>query len=263
MNYFKEEELVSFVRDRLLSTEFEGLIIRIVDNGSTNRSVLESLSTDPRVKIHGDGKNLGYFGGAALATDEHVKEFGEVAQITVVSNFDIEWNDPELVSRLFEESIQSPWTVLAPRITDVQSSVEMNPYYKERIELTKLNRLLRVTSSYPMYLMYQWLHKLKRWASSGEGIIDDVPVYAVHGSFIVMKRDYFQKSAGLRFASFLYGEELFLAEECRKHGYLVGVLRSIHVYHNEHITTGAVKDKKHMKYLHESLNYIKKSYFSA
>jgi GT2 family glycosyltransferase len=263
MNYFKEDELVSFVRVRLLSSEFEGLVIRIVDNGSRKRELLDELSLDSRVRIHGHGNNLGYFGGAALAVEEHKKEFGGVAELTVVSNFDLEWKEPDLVQSLFENSKATSFAVFAPRITDVNSSVEMNPYYRNRIELSKLNRLIRISSSYPLYLIYQWLHKLKRSTNVGKVDINDQPVYAIHGSFMAFKREYFQKSHGLHYGSFLYGEEIFVAEECRNSGQSVGVIGSLHVFHREHTTTGSVKNKKHMKYLHESLSFIKKTYFSA
>jgi GT2 family glycosyltransferase len=263
MNYYKEEELVSFVRLRLLTSEFEGLVIRIIDNGSNSRRVLEELSVDARVRIHGNGRNLGYFGGAALAVEEHKKEFGGVAELTVVSNFDLEWKEVDLAKNLFENAERTSFSVFAPRITDVNSSAEMNPYYRNRIELSKLNRLIRISSFYPLYLIYQWLHKLKRSTSSTNAVFDDLPVYAIHGSFMALKREYFQRGRGLQYGSFLYGEELFIAEECRNSGYSVGVMSSLHVFHREHTTTGSVKNKKHMKYLHESLTFIKKTYFSS
>ncbi len=88
------------------------------------------------------------------------------------------------------------------------------------------------------------------------------PIYAVHGSFIAIKKDYFEKGGSLRYGSFLYGEEIFLAEETRRIGLKTGVLSSICVMHNEHITTGKIKGKRHMHYLNESLRFLQKTYFS-
>jgi GT2 family glycosyltransferase len=263
MNYFKEEELAKFVKDFLLTSQQDQFVVRIANNGSNNSSILNELTSDSRVRVDGDGTNLGYFGGAAFALEAQRKEFGDYPGLTVVSNFDLEWEVSDLVKQLYEESKQTECAVIAPRIVDMKSKVEMNPYYVNRIEVAKLNRLIQVSSFYMIYLIYQWLHLIKRFFSKNtSNVISNEPVYAVHGSFVVIKKEYFENGASLTYGSFLYGEEIFMAEETRRIGLKTCVFTSILVTHNEHITTGKIKGKKHMHYLNKSLRFLKKTYFS-
>lgn len=87
--------------------------------------------------------------------------------LTVISNFDLQWDKIDMAKQLLEEAARSEFSVSGPRIIDLNSKVEMNPYYVNRIEASKLKRLIWVTSFFLIYLIYQRLHILKRILSKG------------------------------------------------------------------------------------------------
>ncbi|MDZ4752191.1 MAG: glycosyltransferase [Flavobacteriales bacterium] len=264
INYFKEEELVSFVREFLLDQTEGDIEVRIADNGSYKPEVLDGLLSDKRVRIDGNGTNLGYFGGANLAFQGYQLEHGSFPDLIVISNFDVEFDKKNFISKMQEEVLKSPFQILAPRIRNRNSLSEMNPYYSERISISKLNRLISITAFYPLYAIYQLLHLVKKnVSSSGFEGKSDGPFYAIHGSFIILKREYFESGAHLTFGSFLYGEELFLAEMAALHRLKTGVCKSIEVIHKEHSTTGVFKSAKHMRFLHDSLVYIRQNFFKG
>jgi len=59
-------------------------------------------------------------------------------------------------------------------------------------------------------------------------------VYAVHGSFLVFSHLFFSRGGRIDEDMFLFGEEAFVAEECRRLGLPVTYDPGMRVDHNEH-----------------------------
>jgi len=261
INFFKEEELIQFVQDCLSKQLNDERLLVIVDNGSNSNSLDEVFQNSKQIVLLKPQSNLGYFGAARYAW-AHLKEKSITSDNFIISNFDLEFDakrfldDTEIKSRATEAS------VIGPNILSSLSGAALNPMYKGRLPLGKLKRLLFVTGFYPFFFIYQWLHHLKRRRSSASVREEESAfVYAIHGSFMVLKRSYFETGGSLDFKSFLYGEELFIAEECRRLGLKILYEPSLKIVHREHTTTGNYKNSKHMKWLHQSLRYIRDEYY--
>ncbi len=261
INYFKEEELIQFVKESLLRQLNDERLIVIVNNGSHTSLLTSSFAETKYIKLLEPKTNLGYFGAARFA-----HEYLDTNQIRVknfiISNFDLEFKSEDFLNELEKVCSNTDSSVIGPSIKSSLSGAALNPMYKERMTSGKLNRLLFVTSFYPLFLFYQWLHHLKRGASPASNEKQPaLNVYAIHGSFIVLKQSYFDAGGNLNFKSFLYGEELFIAEECRRMNIKVLFEPSLRLEHREHTTTGNYKNSKHMKWLHQSLRYIRDEYY--
>jgi hypothetical protein len=80
---------------------------------------------------------------------------------------------------------------------------------------------------------------------------------------MIFRRAYFDAGATLNFGSFLYGEELFVAEECRRTKQHISFEPSLKMIHREHTTTGIYKNASHMKWLHQSIRFIRDKYYES
>jgi GT2 family glycosyltransferase len=167
------------------------------------------------------------------------------------------------ISGIVSELEKTNAAVIGPAMKSSLNNAELNPIYKNRLTVPHIKRLLSVTGNYLVYLIYQKLHYIKRAISgkTGNDIAQLGDCYAIHGSFMIFKRQFFDANGTLNYGSFLYGEEIFVAEQCLRLGLKIAVTPNIEVIHHEHTTTGKMKDKRHMGYLNQSIQYLKKEYF--
>jgi GT2 family glycosyltransferase len=88
-----------------------------------------------------------------------------------------------------------------------------------------------------------------------------VAIYAPHGSFLIFNWSYFSTGGTLDHPTFLFGEEIFVAEAARRLK-----LRVVHdprlvVFHEEHATTGIFPRAAMARYLRESSAYMADQFF--
>lgn len=262
INYFKEEELVSFVRNQLLTQLEVDLYILVVDNGSKNSALLKELTCN-QVEVIDPQKNLGYFGAASLAFDRYQSANG-IPDYFVVSNFDLSFDPKHFFEKFLTLDEQHHTMVSGPSITSGINGSLLNPMYRNRLSKSRINRLRLVTSFYPFFFVYQLLHYLKRAVVSTSPLNTSgvEEVYAVHGSMMFFSKNFFTSGGNLRFGSFLYGEELFIAEQVFRMNRKAVVYDDLIVEHEEHSTTGRIKGARHMRYLNQSMNYIMREFYS-
>jgi GT2 family glycosyltransferase len=262
INYYKEHELVLFVNKFLLAQLNESRHLYIVDNGSSSDALKQAFAAHEHISLLFPNENLGYFGAANMAYEfmsgNHIDP-----EFFIISNFDLEFNERSFLNDLEINCSKLDVGVIGPAIQSSLSYTELNPMYPSRLSSGKINLLLFITSFYPFFLTYQWLHHMKRrfFKGSMKSSPSSGLVYAVHGSFMIFTRKYFRSGGHLRFGSFLYGEELFVAEECLKSGCGLYFEASIKMKHHEHSTTGVYKTAAHMKWLHRSISYIHTTYY--
>jgi GT2 family glycosyltransferase len=264
VNYFKEKELTTFVCNFLFPQEHTNYIIYIVDNGSHNPIELISLQENSRVRILQPGQNVGYCGAAFLAFQDFIeKNNQQLPSAFVLSNFDVSFDNFNFLRMISEAVDEGKAEIIGPQLISSLSHVALNPMYRERLPLSHIDRLIKVTSSYPLYYVYQLLHYAKRAMSKNlaQKSEQDEFTYAIHGSMMIFSEAFFKKGGTLDYPSFLYGEEIFVAEQAKKLGLKTLVSARLQVTHHEHATTGNMKNRMHMQYLHASLSYLKKAFY--
>jgi GT2 family glycosyltransferase len=261
-NYFKESELMAFISSQLLTQKEVDMKVIVVDNGSNNGSLLEAFVREhPTIILIKPSANRGYIGAAADGYT-YCKKNDIEFDYFVLMNFDLMLNDSLLFKNLVVKAKQLGSALSAPQVMDKNSGVKMNPMYRERLPKSHLARLIRTTSFWPVYLAYQILHKIKRKISPKGASPIQSGCYALHGSFLGFAPSFFEKGGKLNYGSFLYGEEIFIAEQCRKLNLSLNLISEFQIVHDEHSTTGKWKNKAHMLYLHQSLIYLNSTYYN-
>jgi len=90
--------------------------------------------------------------------------------------------------------------------------------------------------------------------------MDPTEIYAPHGSFIIFSREYFERGGSLKPGAFLYAEELFVAETCRRLGLKAVYWPVIQVAHDEHVSTAANPAVRH--FMATAADYCYKEFFA-
>jgi GT2 family glycosyltransferase len=253
VNYFSDDALMAFADQCVPATS--NYVLTIVDNGNNSPETLERFCDRKGFRYLNTGNNLGYFGAAQYAVTSIQGDF----DFTIISNFDLSFDSSQLLHWINTLDPNGKTGCTGPDIQDALSKKPMNPMYIRRISRRKIELLILITSNYLFYKVYQFLFGLKR--KGRENVPNGQEVYALHGSFLIIHRAYFIAGGNLAHPGFLYGEEIYMAEECRRLGLSMRFDPVFKMVHHEHITTGKSKNRKHMSFENQSLRAIYQRYF--
>lgn len=167
------------------------------------------------VRLHWPDRNNGYFGGLPLAQQLAQAQGSDVV---IYSNPDISLAS-DFFGRLTLLAQQSPG-ILAPAIVAQVDGFDQNPKYIDRLSRAKLERLQRIYGTRLAFNAYMGLARLKerllgRRARSASSLPAGTPIYAPHGATLVFADATFF-AALPAYPCFLFGEELFIAEEAQR-----------------------------------------------
>jgi GT2 family glycosyltransferase len=263
-NYYNEEEVCSFVTEQLQPTKNSFIEIVITDNGSKNTSLLTELTRQhTNVTLVTAPSNLGYFGAAYLGFTSYLNAKKEYPKAVVVSNTDmfLKGNFFEL----FQNKLKiKKFDILGPSIYSNFLKYYQNPYITRRIKKNKLSFLKTMSSNYYLYSLFTLYHVAKT-KLLGRATIQPASAsspYAIHGSFMIFNKTFFEKGGTINYPSVLFGEEIFIAEQVLQLNLKISYDPGLQVEHNEHATTGIFKSRKMIAYLHQSYTYLLKTYFN-
>nr|WP_320119052.1 hypothetical protein [uncultured Marinifilum sp.] len=215
LNYKNEEEIIAYVREELSKITTPNKIV-IVDNSCSCDSIetLEKAFDTKRVEQkvnHADSifiidskANLGYAKGNNLGAEflnEHFK-----LDYLLFSNSDIRFINSNVVEVLCNKLKEKPKVgAINPKITGLDSKCQSPmidiPFYKLHI--------LR----YILYPFFRKITPILQNAIEGE-------YYRLMGCFLLTTRTSFFQSGMFDPETFLYGEELILAERMRRNGFV-------------------------------------------
>lgn len=199
------------------------------------------------------GENKGYFGAvrhAMLAISPQAYDY------VIISNVDV-LLAKEFLRDLATQitSIDTGW--IAPQIYSSIEQRDRNPKILCRYAKRKLEMLRFLFRFPPLYNLYTLTaYKRKRWERHDVGNI-----YAGHGSFIILTREYFQRCSIIDYPVFLFCEEIYLGEQCRKHGLKVTYTPRLCVHDAEHASTGRLRRSTYCSYNYEAINYILDTFY--
>ncbi|WP_278181986.1 glycosyltransferase family 2 protein [Escherichia coli] len=212
-----------------------------------------------RLFVYDFNKNLGYMQGASEGIKAYLKS-NDLPDWIVLSNTDITFSDNCFFERLSNDGRKN--IIIAPNIISADG-VHQNPFLKHRLTLKKLKFLIAVNSFKFTAVAYSYLAKLKTLikANNKKKPSSPLEIYAPHGAFIIIGSLYFSKGENLDHPTFLYGEELFIAERAARLGMKVIYDDRYQVLHAEHITTSKMTSEFRAKTLKESLISFIKYYY--
>ncbi len=207
------------------------------------------------LSIFPTGKNMGYFGAIRHAMLlENPFDF----DYTIVSNVDVLLEN-DFFTSLAHHQTESETAWLAPTIWSRTLLFDFNPQTLNRYSLKKM-KMLRLMFKFPilLWLKQKLLHTYHDVKMSQSGSI-----YAGHGSFIILTKEFFRRSGIINYPLFLYGEEIYLAEECRKNNLTVEYTPDIRIQDIGKVSTGKFTSKQYCRYNYLAIDYIINTYYSS
>ncbi len=256
--YLESIEVSAYYAKDLLAVDV--FIIDNTEKDNENISCYETCFCNIKCHVFPYHENLGYFGGAQRALKEvDLSKYDYIA----VTNVDLVLSQDVLI-KIATANWGKGIGWIAPSLLSAQEKRDKNPARLYRYSKRTL-QLLLLKFSCPIldYIYNKTLYKRKRLRKS----YPSMEIYAGHGSFILLTKEYFSKCGLIDYPVFLYGEELYLAEECRKHSLKVIYAPSIVIFDSEHVSTSKLKRSISLKQTFyykcncQALQYILDKYY--
>jgi hypothetical protein len=265
VNYNAYPHLTDFMKSVEAAAKRSGfqIDIYVVDN-STERIGLSEfqdyLATSGLSATVLPSDNVGYFPAAEMALRELAKNKRDYDYVSV-SNVDLRL-DPAFFSTLESMPVDTRMGVLAPSIISDKRKSNLNPKIVNRPSRASLMKTAAIFQYPWLFIAYQALSNIKSivWNSRKS----DVPefMYAPHGSFIVFTRRYLELGGNFSYPRFLFGEEIFVAESCRRLHLKIRLAPELKVHDIDHGST-SLQSARFISGEHtKSLRYLLKTYFS-
>jgi GT2 family glycosyltransferase len=279
VNYRNDAETVAFVSAVAALPGYSGDIY-VVSNSQSD-TLAEELAKRPRgadgphLFVDFPEENLGYFGGAARGLDSYLVDH-TLPEWIMVANTDLSFPDPQFFTKLVSLHSAKPPAVVAPDIVlktrrGLPSTLpHQNPFMVSRPPAAQLRFLRLISRWYPVYVLYELATTLRyavattfsrRQAAEQTVASQTRPIYAPFGACILFHRSYFEAGGSLKYPSFLFGEELFVAETAREKRLEVLYDPRLQIFHHEHGATGIVSSRRIAGYLSNSYAYLLDTYF--
>lgn len=259
VNYNSYDHLLIFLRsvDNSLKKLHNGKIdlsVYIADNSSDKVFLDFSSYKGFEIKLY-SFENLGYL-GAAFAVIKSIDNISKFDYI-IISNVDLIMND-SFFSELSSVKLLERIGWIAPQIYSQQENRDKNPRLLRRYSKFKLLCLLLMYKSPLLHKIYKaTLYKRKKLFYYNN--VSDI--YAGHGSFIILTKNFFLVYERLNYPVFLYGEEIYLAELVRKAKLKVKYIPSLKITDKEHVSTSKMESSFFYKCNIEALSFILKTFY--
>ena len=277
VNYKNDAETGAFVRTAIdLPCRAENIVV-VSNSPAEETETLTSLRDIQGVQVLFPERNLGYFGAAAHALSSYLGAHS-LPDWIIVCNTDIEFPDPEFFCKLAELYIKDPPAVIGPDILLVSrngrpsSHAHQNPHLSMRPNPRKMRLLAAVFGNYFIYAGYEFLSSLRYAVTNIVArarrrtmveVAAERPreIYAPFGAFIVFHRRYFEAGGHLNYGSFLFGEEIFIAETARRLGMTIVYDPRLRLCHREHGAMLNAPSRQIAGYAAQSACYLAHTYF--
>lgn len=201
--------------------------------------------------------NLGYFGAKKLLKDYNFLD----ADYVIYCNCDLKL-DVDFLKELRNLNVSSD--MMAPAILSRDGKVNSNPKYLKRLSKRKLQRIKLIKSFSLIDWVYTSLSELTLLLKPGQlDLIKNgksYEIYAPHGSLLIFKNKDFFKGLN-EYNSFMFCEELYVAEEARLNNLKINYCPSLRVYDDRHQSISKVATKIVAIWYRDSLDFILNKYY--
>jgi GT2 family glycosyltransferase len=238
-----------------------GLHAAVADNSVTGVTGHEYTA----LKIFRPKRNLGYLNGCHFGLEQFLNRERFWPDWIGVVNTDIVL-EPASVRWLLEYAPSPDIAAIGPDIR-LTSGIHQNPFMRQRPSKWRM-RYYRAVFSHPrstaaLETLAGWKTRCLDRASELELAAAHQPseVYAVHGSAFFLSRVFFECGGSLRFPGFLYGEEIYIAEQARRLDLKILYCPAIRVLHREHSSTGQQRVAQRASWARQSVSYLCENYF--
>ena len=268
VHYRSESATRSLVDDLLQQSCGSSLAIYIVDNSAAEGVPLALQPEDPRIRIIRPQCNLGYFAGAAFALEAHLSS-APLPLWVAISNPDIRLADRAFFCNLYDTYSTDAPAVLAPAVL-LPNGVDQNPYMVKRPSRRRMQLYKSMFRYFPVTAAYEILSRQKQRARALRRHVSSefspnsnksMSIYAPHGSFILFHRSYFVAGGNFKHGTFLFGEEISVAETVRRLDLQVIYDPRFQVGHDGHVTVGSWPNRAITRHIKDAAAYVANEYF--
>ena len=261
---------LSSISDSVKGTSVD-LDVYFIDNSTefNQRSVevIQELRAGFSVKYI-RSENLGYLPSIASNIEKYKVRLQDY-DYSCISNVDLAL-DSAFFTRLQQIEVNNEIGIYAPAILSSALHVDRNPKIVKRPSVSKL-KLNRWLFKYAMSHLMLRLVNLARLKIEQHFKFGNTPhasalqasskmIYAPHGSFMILTKEFVKSDDKLNYPMFLFCEEIYLAEKAIEFGLCVNYRPDLVVYDSEHVSTSLMKPSSYRKQNFEALSYILTTY---
>lgn len=202
--------------------------------------------------------NLGYLGAVVYAIKESHIELEKYNYI-VISNVDLTIKE-DFFDRLSTIVQEKNVGCIAPSIYSISEQYDRNPKMLAGTSRKKL-KLLYLMYSIPLLytINYRFISKKKYEKKEYN---ERMKIYAPHGSFMIFTPQFASFLQTFEYPAFLFGEEIFFAENLRLQGLDVVYEPALKVVDYDHVSTGQLKSKLCLKWNRQAICMLLEEYFN-
>lgn len=260
VNYKSSNETLGWLESLMVCSDNDNVLAMIVDTSAeyTDATLKDMIAERfPEAIYLNPDNNLGYFGGIRYGK-KYLDDNGIEFSALIISNVDLVFETEELGAAIKKYDRISTG-VLAPSI--ISNGKDINPYKIHRMTKAQLRRRI-------LYLQCPYLQKpvdiirkyLKRQRIKAE-YEDGQKIYMGYGACYVIFKRFFDLGGDLNLPLFLYGEEPFVSETCRRLNLDVIYASTIKIRDIGHVSTSQIPSKKHKKMLLDSARYCIREFY--
>lgn len=252
VNYNTYKELHDYIKSVDIASSSVGQTMNvdmfIADNTEVNILPICGEMEYAHVRVFNFNTNLGYLG--AVSRMMHLVDMNKYDYF-IISNVDV-LMEPNTLKKLLEVTDTESVGWIAPQIYSIVEKRDRNPNITSRYSKKKLE-LLRLLYEYPFLnaLYTRTFYKRKRIHQN-----KSKQTYAGHGSFIILTKEYYRRCGIIEYPVFLYGEEIYLGEMCRREHLRVIYEPQIIVKDKEHASTKSMNNKFYYRCNKEALDFL-------
>ncbi len=258
VNYNSYESLSKYISSINVALRNTNIFLQIfIADNSTDKKIIDTIK-DLHIIYH-SFPNVGYFGAVKKVLQSNPNIIQEYDYL-IISNVDLEL-DKDFFTSFLEMKFEDTVAWIAPRIYSKSECVDRNPKIIHRYTKKKL-KLLKLMYDYPILsYLYEKLFFAKRAKRKNIAIKSGDSIYAGHGSFIILTKEFLQKNNGIDYPIFLFGEEIYLGERIYQLNMGVKYIPNLIVYDDDHVSTSKMQKKSYYNYNSEALKYIMESFY--
>lgn len=270
VNFRRPDCTLAFLQSAAQLDDFECCHVVVVDNNSGDDSISHiqrAVKRFENVNLLASPENRGYFHAAKHAFDSFLEE-NCTPDWVIICNNDILFDRRSFLTELVSHDPNSIG-VLAPAVISEITGLDSNPMIAKKPGMLRILRYRFLLSNYLIArltqrmapLVRQLRYRLRDFAESSEG--RSRQIYAPHGAMLVFSRTFFQRGGSIDDGSFLFGEEIGVAETCLRIGLPIIYDSRLHVLHKDNQTTGRTLTAETYRHQKLGLQYAISKYLSA
>jgi hypothetical protein len=210
-------------------------------------------------------ENIGYFPSISYVIQKYNIELNHYDHV-IISNVDLQLSKDFFKNLLDIKKINSVG-IYAPSIYSKVLNLDRNPKINSRPSSFKLRLNKFLYSSIITFILFKAINILRLKITK---IILESPaqisldyqenIYAPHGSFIILNKEFIRKIREINFPVFLFCEEIYLAETAIEHNFTIKYYPDLLVFDSEHASTSLMKSRDYRKFNIEALSYVLKNF---